>query len=301
MPKLVTILTQAPVIHVLADMRIHEEGMLGMADWVKSHRSNCVLEGVSDVWSLLPHDAYDVSKDEASSEAQPGRRLTDNEVLAEIAGRKCYNSFADAAGRKTNKDYLDHIFSSDPIHSSIIYHPKMTFFFAGVSRKFSHQFIRNYVGSDRSEEGCPSQESTRFTHHYGWYVAPPYLLEGSEDDVVPKLENFRNECQRNYDHYCEFIEEEVDVYCIKHGKHPVGGAKKDIYEAAAGYLNMSAETSFVWTTNPAAIRKFLNERCHAAADAEIYRFASSLARICFSRWSNLFLGKDMDIIRARIG
>ena len=73
-----------------------------------------------------------------------------------------------------------------------------------------------------------------------------------------------------------------------------------IFEAAAGYLSMSAETSFVWTTNPMALRKFLRERCHDAADAEIFRFAKKLARICFRLWPNLFLGKDLDGVRAEL-
>lgn len=274
--KQVHIVTRAPDIILLAQQNIEEDGVLAIGEWVKQHRPDCVPAGGFDsMWDLLPHDAWEAD-----------RSLTDNEVLCEIAGRKCYDSFAEKAGKKTNKDYFEHIVSMDPIHSSILYHAKMTFFFAGVSRKFSHQFIRNYVGSDRDEEGSPSQESTRFTHHYGWYIAPPLIVE---TEGTAALEAFTLKCQRNYADYVGEIEALRSV-------HPEA-KRKEIYEAAAGILNMSAETSFVWTTNPMALRKFLKERCHGAADAEIRRFAIQMARICFTTWPNLFLGHDLDNVR----
>lgn len=297
-------LVYSPTISILAEQQLNAGGVLAMAEWVRSHRPDCVPEdGFSDIWDLLPHDQLDsphgqnLRGENVQSWIDNGTRLalTDNEVLCEIAGRTCYHSFAEKAGKKTNKDYFEHIFSMDPLHSSILYHAKMTFFFGGVSRKFSHQFIRNYVGSDRDEEGSPSQESTRFTHHYGHYIVPPYILEDAA-----QVEYFRDFCQKNYASYCTFLEQAAIAYTDKHGVRPTGGARKDIYEAGAGYLNMSAETSFVWTTNPVAIRKFLKERLHEAADAEIQRFALELARICLSRWPNLFIGKDLDEVRKRV-
>ena len=290
MNKKVVLLTGEPTIEVIAEQKLSEPGILAMAEWVKAHRPDCVPEaGFSKIWDLLPHDRRD--------DPHPGladdfdhfmkRELSDNEVLCEIAGRKCYDSFAEKAGKKTNAEYFEHIVSMDPIHSSILYHAKVSFFFGGVSRKFSHQFIRNYVGSDRDEEGAPSQESTRFTHHYGFYIVPPLIAEQSET-----IEAFRPQCQKNYDDY-------VDEIAALRGIYP-DARRKEIYEAAAGVLNMSAETSFVWTTNPMALRKFLRERCHGAADAEIFRFARKLARICFARWPNLFLGKDLDGVRAEL-
>lgn len=300
----VTILTDEPTIIVLAEQRIDEKAVLQMAEWVRQHRPNCVPEGgFETMWDLLPHNVWDLTGEAATWPLPPrgtnARALTSNEILAEIAGRSCYHSFAEAAGRKTNREYLEHIFSMDPMHSSILYHAKMTFFFAGVSRKFSHQFIRNYVGSDRDEEGSPSQESTRFTHHYGFYVMPPYVVDAQGEAGELWRKAFQATCEQNARDYNTFIEDAFSLYRIEHGSEPNGGARKDIYEAAAGILNMSAETSFVWTANAMSLRKFLKERCHEAADAEIDRFARKLARICFERWPNLFVGKDLDGVRAR--
>jgi len=288
-----------PGITLLAQQKIEPEGVMGMAEWVRQHRPDCVpISAPGGVFDLLPHDQFDDPHDLV--EHKPRNQLTDNEVLCEIAGRKCYDSFAEKAGKKTNQEYFEHIVSMDPIHSSILYHAKMTFFFAGVSRKFSHQFIRNYVGSDRDEEGSPSQESTRFTYHYGWYIAPPFILQGEPGAVEVRVESFRRACQANYDAYRTFVDAETIAFERRTGAPPKGGDKKDIFEAGAGYLSMSAETSFVWTTNPMALRKFLKERCHGAADAEIFRFAKKLARLCFDLWPNLFLGKDLDGVRKEI-
>jgi thymidylate synthase ThyX len=256
-----------------------------------------VREGARDVGevSVEKHVTYsDVVDEQVYCVTIPNRILVLRRRNKVFMASNCYDSFADAAGKKTNREYFEHIVSMDPMHASIMYHAKMTFFFAGVSRKFSHQFIRNYVGSDRDEEGSPSQESTRFTHHYGWYVMPPADVSSAEED------RFAGESQRNYDDYCAYIERRVEAYTAMRGKAPTGGDRKDIYEAAAGRLSMSAETSFVWTTNPMALRKFLKERCHGAADAEIFRFAKVLARICFARWPNLFLGKDLDGVRREL-
>jgi len=294
MTKQVVILTGNPTITVLAEQRLDHAGVLEIAEWVRAHRPDCVPKGgFEDAYDLLPHDEYDLPHNEAPKGVSAAvrllnaRLLTDNEVLVEIAGRKCYDSFADKAGKKTNREYVDNIASMDPMHASIFYHAKMTFFFAGVSRKFSHQFIRNYVGSDRDEEGSPSQESTRFTHHYGFYIAPPLIVE-----TPIALKEFERECQINYAGYNKTIDQ-------LRGLH-VEAKRKEIYEAAAGILSMSAETSFVWTTNPMALRKFLKERCHDAADAETFRFARKLAHISFARWPNLFCGDDLNKVRAEL-
>lgn len=295
----VTILTEEPTIVLLAEPRISEAGVIEMAKWVQTHRPDCVPEAGFDksMWSLLPHDDLDIPHGQPVENGQKGRALTGNEVLCEIAGRKCYDSFADKAGKKTNREYMENIFGFDPMHSSILYHAKMTFFFAGVSRKFSHQFIRNYVGSDRDEEGSPSQESTRFTHHYGWYVAPPYVVTGGESWI----RGFAESSLQNYSHYNAFLKFAINAWKQTHdGEEPKGSDRKEIYEAGAGYLSMSAETSFVWTTNPMALRKFFKERCHGAADAEIFRFAKKLARFSFERWPNLFVGKDLNGVRKEL-
>jgi thymidylate synthase (FAD) len=232
-----------------------------------------------DIHDLFPH-----------RDMLPGRDgvvASDNELLVELAGRKCYDSFGLKAGRKTNAEYIANTQSGEIPHASILYHAKMSFFFGGISRRVSHEIIRNYVGADRDEEGAPSQESTRFTHHYGFFVAPPrYVIQMRTDDLM--LRHFTEAMQMAYNNYTRAVEMDVARFVEIAGEEPKGIDKKRIYEAASSFLPHQAETSFVWTTNPAAIAKLCRERCDNASDLEIQRFAKKLRRVSVERWSNLF-------------
>lgn len=277
--KTVTILTGEPTIVPLAEMTLNIGGVNEMAHWVKKHRPECLPDDYEDVgWrALFPH------ADVASH----------NELLVELAGRKCYDSFGLKAGRKSNAEYIANTQSGDIPHASIMYHAKMSFFFAGISRRVSHEIIRNYVGADRDEEGSPSQESTRFTHHYGFFVCPPRYIESAiPNDTVSHgaqmQDLFRSSMQRAYDDYIRAVADEVYEYRERNSKEPTGIDKKRIYEAASSFLPHQAETSFVWTTNPSAIAKFVRERANEAADLEIQRFAKKWRRVCVERWPNLF-------------
>lgn len=270
--RAVTILTGPPLVAPLAAMQIMPEGMAMMMDWVRSRRPEC-LTSDQDHWRhLFPHAGTDGA-----------RALTDNELLVEFAGRKCYDSFGDKAGRKTNAEYIGHTQDGEVPHASILYHAKITLGLAGISRRMSHELIRNYVGADRNEEGSPSQESTRFTHHYGFFIAPPRRIA---ECTVP---GFRTAMQAAYDSYCRYINTEVVVWMKDHdGQAPKGMDRKRIYEDAASELPGAAETSFVWTSNPMALAKMIRERSHATADLEFQRLAREIRAVCMHLWPNCF-------------
>ncbi len=183
----------------------------------------------------------------------PGR--SHNELLVELAGRKCYDSFGLKAGKKSNKEYIANTQLGEIPHASIMYHAKMTFFIAGVSRRLSQELFRNYVGADRDVEGSPSQESSRFTHHYGYFVAHPTLVS----DPV-ELAKWKDDVQEGYDRYLAYIDRRFKAYEAQHGKLPTGMDRKRIYESSIGRMPWDFETSFIWTTNPVAIAKFIRER-----------------------------------------
>lgn len=292
MSKTVTILRGAPTVIPIAEMNLSPIGIESMMDWVKEHRPECLPDPVerrergvplpSGWQDLFPHNLVD---------EKTGRELTANELLVELAGRKCYDSFGLKAGKKSNAEYIAHTQAGDIPHASIMYHAKMSFFFAGISRRVSHEIIRNYVGADRDEEGSPSQESTRFTHHYGFFIEPPKYsnpeFNGSEHQQL--MQNiFKGSMQSAYNNYLQAVAEECAEWEKLHGKPPTSIDKKRIYEAASSFLPHQAETSFIWTTNPSAISKFMKERANNAADLEIQRFARTWRKICVERWQNLF-------------
>lgn len=295
-----TIITDNPIVEVIGYMQLDHEGVMNMAKWVQQYRPHCVPEGgFQNIMDLVPHDGYDVDPSvpvqetttlwlvgggAETVESRRMRKVTDNELLCEFAGRKCYDSFADAGAKRTNGEYLRSMWEGRVPHRSTGYHAKISFFFAHISRRVSHELIRNYVGSDRDEEGSPSQESTRFTHHPGVYIMHPYCIGNPVEE-----HEFRLKAQRNYEEYVTTIERKVLTYQQHHdGVPPKGLDKKRIYESTAGDLLMECGTSFIWTTNPMALSKFFHERDDEAADMEMCRFARKVKEVSLARWPNLF-------------
>lgn len=268
-----------PIVAPIGQMELISEGVAEMVDWVRSRAPACVPEeadGESNadaiLDSLFPHNLH-----------EGDRRLTDNELLVELAGRKCYNSFGFKAGRKSNAEYIANTQAGEIPHASVLYHAKLSFFIAGVSRRVSHELIRNYVGADRTEEGAPSQESTRYVENAGYYIIPPKYLE---NDVARAV--FESACQGNFHEYRSIIKSEIEDYTKAHGAPPKGLEYKRILEAASGALIHSIETSFIWTTNPGALAKLLKERDNEAADREFQRFARKWKRVVMAHCPNVF-------------
>lgn len=283
-------LISEPTVIVLAEQRLDTKGLNELLDWVKDYRPECIPDdlpaGAEDrAMALFPHRGIETAEHQGVTLE---RQLTHNELLTELAGRECYHSYGLKAGRKDNDEYLSRmLFPEDPTmlpHASVAYHAKMTFFLAGISRRVSHELIRHYVGADRSEEGSPSQESTRYTFHPGHFAVPPYVIEGGEQSIL----RFGAAMESAYGDYLAFIEAEESTFADRFGRTPTGIDRKRIYEAAAGLLPMQACTSMAWTTNPLALGKLFKERCSEAADKEFQRFARRWHDIAVHRWPNLF-------------
>lgn len=292
MEKAVTILTGEPTVVLIAAMKLMPYGIEEMMQWVGAHRPECLPDDPEDQsWrSLFPHDLTEPTHNQNDSFVAQSRPLTDNELLVELAGRKCYDSFGKKAGKKTNSEYIKNTQQGDIPHASILYHAKLSFFFGDLSRRVSHELIRNYVGADRDEEGAPSQESTRFTHHYGFFIEPPKYRDAQFEymDSVEMTRHFRGSMQSAYNNYLHAVHLECEAFETYYGKKPTSLDKKRIYEAASSFLPHQAATSFIWTTNPAAISKLVRERANNAADLEIQRFARKLRNVSVDYAPNLF-------------
>jgi flavin-dependent thymidylate synthase len=270
-----------------------------------SFRSNLpvhrVREGTQTFVTVNNKTRHDATE-EAAGEAfwcvtVPNRTLLVRRRGKTMIVSNCYNSFGKKAGRKTNGSYIANLLGGPGKipHASVLYHAKMTFFFGGLSRRVSHELIRHYVGADRTEEGCPSQESTRYTHHPGHFTVHPRLLDNDTDMPLAAVEYFREAMQSAYDSYLNFINDETEAHYQEHGEAPKGMDRKRIYECAAQFLPGAAATSFIWTTNPMALQKMFDERCDNASDLEIQRFAKKLRSLCYDRWPNLFRASNPEV------
>lgn len=275
------VIVESPHILVVAGMTLDYEGLQGMIR-ILAEQGGAGLELGDDsdpMGVLFRHNGQRLDPSQATM-------LTDNELLAELAGRKCYNSFGSKIGHGDNEGYLANILGAPGKiqHASVLYHAKMTFFFSGISRRMSHELIRHYVGADRTEEGCPSQESTRYTEHPGHFIAHPRHLRSHAS-----RSNFTEDMQEFYTRYLSYLHREVAQFRADNGGEPPKGMdRKRIYEAAAALLPGAASTSMFWTTNPVALQKIFLERCDVASDLEFQRFACALRDLCYKKWPNLF-------------
>ena len=68
---------------------------------------------------------------------------TDGERLAEFAGRLCYMSQRNPAGRNT-RDYLENIKRQG--HGSVLEHANYSVLIEGVSRSLTHELVRHRAG-----------------------------------------------------------------------------------------------------------------------------------------------------------
>lgn len=191
------------------------------------------------------------------------------EMVPIFAGRVCYQSFGDRAGRKTAHEYLGHIL--DVKHLSIIEHSSVTFYLEGVSRSFSHELVRHRLIS-------PSQLSQR-------YVAPDELAF-----VVPPA--YRKNLQVVEEQLIPFWRQVAELYDqLLEPSHKPGVStkeKKQVREAARCVLPNATETKMVITANLRAYLEMLVKRNSDAADAEIHEVAELIESCLISVAPNIF-------------
>jgi len=80
----------------------------------------------------------------------------DIEQLIELLARRCYKSFAVGLNPNVTKirtdsaEYHENIAANR--HGSVVAHGHVTYAFEDVSRVFTHEIVRNWVGNERSQE-----------------------------------------------------------------------------------------------------------------------------------------------------
>lgn len=188
---------------------------------------------------------------------------TDGERLAEFAGRLCYMSQSNPAGRST-RDYLENIKKQG--HGSVLEHANYTLLLEGVSRSLTHELVRHRAGF------AYSQLSQRYVDESdAAFVVPPAILgdEGLEH-------TWKTEIDRSLAAYVRLVGELMEQYAwIPERVH----RRKMAREAARGVLPNSTETKIVVTANARAWRTMLELRAGEGADLEIRRMAVAVLKL----------------------
>ena len=188
---------------------------------------------------------------------------TDGERLAEFAGRLCYMSQHNPAGRST-RDYLENIKKQG--HGSVLEHANYSLLLEGVSRSLTHELVRHRAGF------AYSQLSQRYVDESdAAFVVPPAiagdeLLEGA----------WRSQIESAQSTYVSLVAQLMERYgWVADKVH----RRKMAREAARGVLPNSTETKIVVTGNARAWRTMLELRSSEGAELEIRRAAVAVLRV----------------------
>ena len=188
---------------------------------------------------------------------------TDGERLAEFAGRLCYMSQHNPAGR-TTRDYLENIKKQG--HGSVLEHANYSLLLEGVSRSLTHELVRHRAGfaySQLSQRYVDESEAN--------FVVPPAVLGDAALE-----ETWRTQVEQAQEVYVGLVAQLMERYgWVADKVH----RRKMAREAARAVLPNATETKIVVTANARAWRTMLELRSSEGAELEIRRLAVAALRL----------------------
>lgn len=194
------------------------------------------------------------------------------EVLAEVAGRVCYMSFA-RPRPGGSAAYLGRI--KDVGHGSVLEHGVWNFIITGVSRSFTHELVRHRAGFGYS------QLSQRYVDEStADFVQPACIADDPELDEI-----WRAAVRQAQDAYVKLVDG------LKHKFAHVNDntlQRKLARQAARSVLPNATETKIFVTANARALRHFIELRCNEHAETEIRTVAARMLEILQREAPNIF-------------
>lgn len=208
---------------------------------------------------------------------------TDGERLAEFAGRLCYMSQQNPAGR-TTAEYLQNILAQG--HGSVFEHSVYVLLLEGISRSCTHELVRHRAGFGYS------QLSQRYVDESdAAFVMPPAIMGD------PGLEaHWQAQVESAQAAYVGAVERLAEKYAwVEDRVH----RRKLAREAARSVLPNATETKIVVSGNVRAWRTMLELRLGEGAELEIRRLAVAILRVLQREAPALF--GDFAVYRAADG
>jgi thymidylate synthase (FAD) len=205
------------------------------------------------------------------------------ERLAEFAGRICYMSQHNPAGR-TTAEYLENIKKQG--HGSVLEHAVYVLLIEGISRSCSHELVRHRAGFGYS------QLSQRYVDEsHAAFVMPPAIL--GDAALEAEWERQVSAAQAAY-------VRTVEALLARHeGIADKVHRRKIAREAARSVLPNATEVKIVVSGNARAWRTMLELRAGEGAELEIRRLAIAVLRVLQREAPALF--SDFEIYRAADG
>jgi thymidylate synthase (FAD) len=188
---------------------------------------------------------------------------TDGERIAEFAGRLCYMSQHNPAGRST-AEYLQNILKQG--HGSVFEHSTYVVLIEGISRSCSHELVRHRAGWGFS------QLSQRYVDEsHAAFVMPPAIMGDAALE-----EAWTRQVEQAQAAYVEAVERLMARYdWVENKVH----RRKLAREAARSVLPNATEVKIVVSANVRAWRTMLELRLGEGAELEIRRMAAACLRV----------------------
>ena len=208
---------------------------------------------------------------------------SDGERIAEFAGRLCYMSQDNPAGRTTG-EYLQNILKQG--HGSVFEHATYVMLIEGISRSCSHELVRHRAGWGYS------QLSQRYVDEsQAAFVMPPAILGDDELEA-----DWTRQVEAAQAAYVAAVERLMARYeWVESKVH----RRKLAREAARSVLPNATEVKIVASANVRAWRTMLELRLGEGAELEIRRMAVACLRILQREAPALF--GDFEIYQASDG
>jgi thymidylate synthase (FAD) len=182
---------------------------------------------------------------------------TDAENLVEVAGRICYMSFGERQRTRPNSAYVANLISQG--HESVLEHVSWTFLLEGVSRAFTHQFVRHRVGFAFSQLSQQYHEESDAT-----FVEPTAIR--SHQDLSRVWHEAVERCREAYNHIVTTLaKSELLHRSIEQSREVL----RALRAAARSVLPNATESKLVFSANARALRHFLAVRGGILGDEEM--------------------------------
>ncbi|HEU4588398.1 MAG TPA: FAD-dependent thymidylate synthase [Gemmatimonadales bacterium] len=208
---------------------------------------------------------------------------SDGERLAEFAGRLCYMSQHNPAGR-TTAEYLANILRQG--HGSVFEHAVYVLLIEGISRSCTHELVRHRAGfgySQLSQRYVDESEAA--------FVLPPAIQGDAALEAA-----WAKQVEAAQAAYVTAVEQLMEKYAwVESRVH----RRKMAREAARSVLPNATETKIVVSGNVRAWRTMLELRLGEGAELEIRRMAVACLRLLQAEAPALF--NDFEIYRAADG
>jgi thymidylate synthase (FAD) len=208
---------------------------------------------------------------------------SDGERIAEFAGRLCYMSQHNPAGR-TTAEYLSNILRQG--HGSVFEHSTYAMLIEGISRSCSHELVRHRAGWGYS------QLSQRYVDEsHAAFVMPPAIM----GDATLEAE-WTGQMGAAQTAYVATVERLMSRYAWVDDKVQ---RRKMAREAARSVLPNATEVKIVASANVRAWRTMLELRLGEGAELEIRRMAVACLRVLQQEAPALFA--DFEIYQTTEG